>query len=97
VAAYYQDTEPPGFPTCASVTEIQNSLGVSLGALATGTGRIGSMSVTAAGVITATIANVDTSVNGQSLILSATANADNSITWNWSGGAGMPPAYVPRR
>ena len=92
VAAYYQDTEPPAFPTCSSIAEIQSSLGVSLGALT----RIGSMAVTA-GVITATIAAVDGSVNGQSLILTPTPNADNSITWAWSGGAGMPPAYVPRR
>ena len=92
VAAYRQDTEPPAWPTCGSVAEIQSSLGVALGALT----RIGSMSVTA-GVITATVALVDSSVNNQSLILTPTANSDGSITWTWSGGASMPPAYVPRR
>jgi len=92
VAAYYQDTEPPSWPTCGSIAEIQSSLGVSLGALL----RIGSMSVTA-GVITATVAAVDSSVNGQSLILTPSAAADNSVSWTWSGGATMPPAYVPRR
>jgi type IV pilus assembly protein PilA len=92
VAAYRQDTEPPAWPNCGSVAEIQSSLGVALGALT----RIGSMSV-AAGVITGTVAAVDASVNGQSLILTPTANSDGSITWAWTGGAGMPPAYVPRR
>ena len=96
VAAYYQDTEPPTFPTCASITEIQNSLGVSMGALT----RVSAMSITL-GVITATVAAVDASVNGQSLILTPTApgaaSGDFSVTWTWTGGAGMPPAYVPRR
>ena len=80
------------FPTCASKAEIQNSLGVSLGAV----GRVGTMAV-AAGVISATVANIDSSVDGRSLVLTPTANADASITWNWSLGAGMPPAYLPRR
>jgi len=101
VAAYAQEsgTNPPTFPTCSSVTEIQNSLGVSLGAIWTGTtatGRVSAMNV-ASGVITATVANIDSSVNGYTLILTPSAAADGSITWLWTGGAGMPPAYVPKR
>ena len=95
VAAYYQDREPPAFPTCATIAEVQTSLGVSLGALT----RVGAMAVAPGPpcTITATMAGIDSSVNGQTLILTGTAAADNSITWAWTGGAGMPPAYVPRR
>jgi len=94
VAAYYQDsnTTPPSFPNCASKAEIQTSLGVSL----TAVGRLGAM-VVASGVITGTVANVDSSVNGQTLILTPTAQLDGSISWDWTAGAGMPPAYLPRR
>ncbi len=92
VAAYYQDSSPSVFPTCASISEVQNSLGVSLGALS----RLSAMTV-AAGVITATVTGIDTSVDGKQLTLTPTANADNSISWAWGLGGGMPPAYLPRR
>jgi len=94
VAAYYQENN--AFPTAPTLTEIRNSLGVALGAL----NRISAM-VVASGppaTITATVANIDGTVNGQTLILTGnTSTVDASITWNWSGGAGMPPAYVPKR
>ena len=94
VAAYYQDSNPNAFPDCTSKAEIQTSLGVSLTAVT----RVGAMTV-ADGVITATVAagSIDSSVNGQSLILTPTAETDGSISWAWSLGAGMPPAYLPRR
>ena len=92
VASYYQDSSPNAFPTCATIAEVQNSLGVSLGALT----RLGAIAVNN-GAITATVANVDTSVDTKTLILTPTANADNSLSWAWTVGAGMPPAYLPRR
>jgi len=92
VAAYYQDNN--AFPTCNSKSEIQNSLGVMLGAL----NRISAMTVSDQGVITATVTNIDsTTVDGKNLILTPTANADGSIQWNWSGSATMPPAFIPKR
>ena len=94
VAAYRQETEGLSWPNCPSITEIQNSLGVSLGAL----NRVTGMQVAAAsGVITATVGNVDTTINGMTLVLSPSTNADNSITWNWDGSSTIPAAYIPKR
>jgi len=98
VAAYRQETanEPiPSWPDCPSKTEIQNSLGVSLNALT----RVSAMSVDAAtGVISATITGIDDSVDTQSLIMTPTEDAtDGSIAWAWSGSAGMPTAFIPKR
>jgi len=94
VTAYYQDQDGT-WPDCPAKTDITNSLGVSLAAL----DRVSAMGVTkATGVITATVANIDSSVNGQDLILTPSINAtDSSIQWQWSKGAGMPAAYLPKR
>jgi len=93
VAAYYQDNN--GFPACGGIDQIQSSLGVSMGALS----RVGVMTVGANGDITATVSNIDVNtVDGQTLVLMPSTSAqDGSIAWSWSGGAGMPPAFVPKR
>lgn len=94
VAAFYQENNY--FPTAADITTIRNSLGVSLAALQ----RVSVMSVTggASAVIQATVGAIDTSVDGKDLVLIGTTSpVDQSITWTWSGAAGMPPAYVPKR
>ena len=94
VAAYYQESSPGTWPNCPTKADITNSLGVSLGAL----GRVNLMEVVqATGVITATVTEIDASVNGQTLSLSPTIYADSSIKWEWSKGAGMPAAYLPKR
>ena len=90
VAAYMQ--EGNGWPTAPNKTMIQTSLGVATLALS----RIGAFDVNV-GVITAEVTRIDASVDGQSLVMTPTSQTDGSITWNWSGGAGMPPAYVPKR
>jgi hypothetical protein len=71
---------------------IQTSLGVATLALS----RVGAFSVTA-GVIDAEVQNIDGSVDTRHLVMIPVSQTDGSITWNWSGGAGMPPAYVPKR
>ena len=93
VAAYRQETEGVGWPDCGTIAEIQSSLGVSLGAL----NRVSAMSVdSGTGLITATIASIDTNtVDGSTLTLSASENADDSIQWIWSGTT--PSAFIPRR
>jgi prepilin-type N-terminal cleavage/methylation domain-containing protein len=94
VAAYYQENN--SFPSVmGSTATIQSSLGVSLGALT----RVGGMTVSAQGVITATVANIDANtVDNKTLILTpSTSSADGSIAWEWSGGATMPAAFVPKR
>lgn len=90
VAAYMQ--EGNGWPTAPNKTMIQTSLGVATLALT----RIGAFSVTA-GVISAEVTAIDASVDARTLVMTPTSQTDGSITWNWSGAAGMPPAYVPRR
>jgi type IV pilus assembly protein PilA len=90
VAAYRQETGL--WPNCPVKTDVQNSLGVSLGAL----DRLGEISVnSASGLITGTIIGIDSAVNNSTLILIASANADNSIKWDWSGSANA--AYIPKR
>jgi prepilin-type N-terminal cleavage/methylation domain-containing protein len=94
VAAYYQENNT--FPSVMGTKDtIQSSLGVSLGALT----RVGGMQVSAEGVITATVADIDVNtVDGKTLILiPSTSSADGSIAWSWSGGATMPAAFVPKR
>jgi type IV pilus assembly protein PilA len=96
VAAYNQENEGAAapWPDCPLITDIQNSLGVSLGAL----DRVSAMSVDSAdGHITATIANIDSRVDTFSLVLSASLNADGSIQWIWDSTSTVPPAFLPRR
>ena len=97
VAAYMQ--EGNGWPSANSIANIQNSLGVALGALdatVTPTGRLRSM-VVATGIITAVVTNIDTTVNGFNLIMTPTSSStDGSIRWDW-GTSDMPAAYVPKR
>jgi len=93
VAAYRQESDGAGWPNCTNVTEIQSSLGVSLGALE----RVAAITVNAGdGHITATIASIDgTTVDGSTLTLSASEATDSSIKWIWSGTT--PTAFIPRR
>jgi type IV pilus assembly protein PilA len=95
VTAYYQESSPGTWPNCPTKTDITNSLGVSLAAL----DRVSALGVASAtGIITATISNIDGSVNGQDLMLFPSIHAsDSSIKWDWSKGAGMPTAYLPKR
>jgi len=90
VAAYMQ--EGNGWPTASDKARIQTSLGVATLSLS----RIGNFSVTA-GVIDAEVTRIDGSVDTRHLIMTPSSNTDGSVTWNWSGDATMPPAYVPKR
>jgi len=90
VAAYMQ--EGNGWPTAPDKAMIQTSLGVATLAL----GRIGAFSVNN-GVITAEVTGIDASVDARTLIMTPSSQTDGSVTWTWSGGATMPPAYIPRR
>jgi len=90
VAAYMQ--EGNGWPTAPDKAMIQTSLGVATLAL----GRIGAFSVNN-GVITAEVTAIDASVDARTLIMTPSSQTDGSVTWTWSGGATMPPAYIPRR
>jgi type IV pilus assembly protein PilA len=93
VAAYIQEGDGD-WPSAGTKSLIQSSLGVATDALL----RIGGMSVTA-GVISAEVTGIDAAtVNGRWLVLTPSSSAtDRSITWSWTGGATMPPAFVPKR
>lgn len=100
MAAYYQDKEPPSFPVCNSITDVQNSLGVSLGALdsnVTANGRLGSMSINMFGVITATIQNIGTVVDGKMLMLTPNLSGDGSLSWTWGSSADFPVHLMPKK
>ena len=90
VAAYMQ--EGNGWPSAPSITEIRNSLGVSVGALS----RVSGMSVTD-GVIAATVTRIDPAVDNSNLVMTPTSNTDGSIIWGWGTSNNMPAAYVPKR
>jgi len=98
VAAYYQENDAWPAAAVSGKVNVQNSFGVATAALT----RLddASLSVSVAGVISGTIAagSIDGSVNGQTLMLVPSLSAtDSSIYWSWTGGATMPPAYVPKR
>jgi type IV pilus assembly protein PilA len=94
VAAYYQESQPGSWPNCPTTANIASSLGVSLAALQ----RIQTISVTSmTGVITATVTGIDGSVDNQTLSLVPSVVGDSSIRWDWSKGATMPAAYLPKR
>jgi hypothetical protein len=95
VSAYYQETDGL-FPDCPQKSDIQSSLGVSLGALT----RLGTMSVDSGnGVINAEITGIDSAVDNSTLELYPITSSDHSIKWDWQAGATSPinPAYVPHR
>lgn len=80
------------WPNCGSIADIQSSLGVGLGAL----GRISAASVNqTTGVISMTVANIDTKVDGSTITLSPSTAADSSIFWKWGGT--LPPKYLPKQ
>lgn len=90
VAAFYQENSR--FPDAANAAMIRDSLGV---ALPTGSNvRFTSMTV-AAGVITATVGNLDDSVNGRTITLTPTTDQYGAIQWTWGGT--IQSAYLPRR
>jgi prepilin-type N-terminal cleavage/methylation domain-containing protein len=79
------------WPNCGNIAEIQTSLGVGLAAI----GRVGAASVDQdTGVISATVANIDTTVNDKTITLTPTLAADASISWKWGGT--LPVKYLPK-
>ncbi|MDI6764443.1 MAG: prepilin-type N-terminal cleavage/methylation domain-containing protein [Thermodesulfobacteriota bacterium] len=77
------------WPNCGNIAEIQTSLGVGLAAL----GRVGVASVNqSTGVISVTVANIDTAVDGSTITLTPTTAADSSISWKW-GGPSLPDIF----
>jgi type IV pilus assembly protein PilA len=95
VTVYRQESGGNGWPNCPSINEIQNSLGISLGALT----RVSAMSINGTdGRITATVTGIDGSVDSRTITLSPVENADGSIRWEWSAAdSTISPTYLPRK
>lgn len=96
LAAYRNQAKIAGagatWPNCGNIAEIQTSLGVGLAAL----GRVGAASVNqSTGVISVTVANIDTTVDGSTITLTPTTAADSSIFWKWGGT--LPAKYLPKQ
>jgi type IV pilus assembly protein PilA len=88
VSAYREEKETI-WPDCPTVTEVANSLGVSLGAIT----RISSLSVDKdTGTITALVANIHPLVNGKAIMLIPTpsSSGDGSFSWAWGWSADFP-------
>ena len=90
VSAYRQDTEL--WPTCPTIVEVRNSLGVGLGSI----DRILTVSVLNNGVITAAVQNIHPTVDGEMLTLTPTLNGDSSIGWSWGWSSDFPTHLRPK-
>ena len=91
VTSYYYDEN--SWPSCPSISEVRNSLGVALGSVT----RMSSISVSNAnGAITATVGNIDPMVDNKTLTLTPSVESDSSITWNWGWSADFPPQLRPK-
>jgi len=89
--AYYYHQN--AWPDCPSITEVRDSLGVSLGSI----GRVRSLSISGAdGMITAEIQNINYLVDGKTLTLRPSTNSDSSITWRWGWSSDFPLQFKPK-
>jgi len=80
------------WPNCGNIAQIQSSLGVGLAAI----GRVGTASVAPdTGVISVTLANIDSGLNGNTITLVPTVAGESSISWSWGGT--LPAKYLPRQ
>jgi type IV pilus assembly protein PilA len=83
VSAYF--VENNAVPAAGDVTAIKSSYGIDVAP------QYAAYQVSNAGVITATIAGVNTDTNGQTLTLTPDATFK---TWGWGGS--VPPSYMPK-
>jgi prepilin-type N-terminal cleavage/methylation domain-containing protein len=89
VSAYRQDIE--SWPTCPTIVEVRNSLGVGLGSI----DRILTVSV-GNGVITVVVQNIHPTVDGETLTLTPSLNIDGSCSWTWGWSPGFPTNLRPK-
>jgi len=95
IGAYYQEEGRfPGAQTDETV--IKSSLGV---AVPVGVKYISTATVAAGtGVITFGIQNTgESTVDGLTLSLVPSTTSTGAINWNWSGAAGYPPTFIPKK
>ena len=96
LASYHQEAVQNGaeniWPNCGSITEIQTSLGVGIPP-----DRIGTASVNqSTGVISFTVAHIDSTVDGGTMTLTPLVSAtDSTVSWRWGGT--LLPRYLPKQ
>ena len=91
VIGYYHERNI--WPSCPTMNEVRNSLGISLGAIS----RISVLSISNVdGMITATIQNIHPMVDAKILTLTPSTTNDGSMTWSWGFSADFPPQYRPK-
>ena len=91
VTSYYRDEG--AWPSCPTINEVRNSLGLSLVAVT----RISAISISNAdGKITATVGNIDAMVNNKTLTLTPSTSIDGSITWTWGWSGDFPGQFRPK-
>jgi type IV pilus assembly protein PilA len=89
ITAFYQEYNI--FPNCPTITEVRNSLGVSLDSIT----RISGISVVN-GDISVTIQNIAPMVDGKSLALTPNVSGDDSLNWIWGWSADFPLHLRPK-
>ncbi len=89
VTAYHHEVD--SFPNCATIAEIQSSLGVGMQSVT----RISAVTIVN-GVITATVNNIDQSVNNKTLALTPSDIRDGSVRWSWGWSADFPIHLRPK-
>ena len=88
ISANYQ--EQRGYPpACLDITALNSDLGVAV------PNTRCAMATSGAGVITATIANIDAIVNGLNLVMTPSTDGVGAIIWDWSGSVGV--AFIPKK
>ncbi len=89
VNSYHHDSET--WPNCLNITDIQNSLGVSMQSVT----RISAVTIVN-GIITATVQNIDPLVDNKTLILTPIDSGDGSVIWTWGWSVDFPMHLRPK-
>ncbi len=89
VSQFRQERET--WPSCPTINEVRNSLGVGLGNVR----RISTISIIN-GAIAVTTQNISSLVDGKTLTLTPTLGADGSFRWTWGWSPDFPPHMRPK-
>jgi len=92
LGAYWQENERWPLTQITGKPNIQSSFGVGLEQLTRMTG----VSISTAGVISATIGGISTEVDGQTLVMTPSTGTDNSIRWDWNSSS-LREAFRPKQ
>ena len=92
LGAYWQENERWPATAITDKPNVQSSFGVGLEQLT----RMTDVSISTAGVISATIGGISTEVNSCTLVMTPTTGTDNSIHWDWDSSS-LREAFRPKQ